>query len=238
MFSAHRTKGPGIDFVGRNLMRVVEVWFDDYKKYFYGTNEERYAKIDVGDLTKQFAFKERMKCKGFQWYLDNVAVDLINQFPIAPRYLLAGQMRLRTSELCLSLQDSKLNKAVILTKCSSDPQNPTEDTYFMYNSEKEIRIYSDWRVRCLDAVDLAFYGCHKSGGNQAFVYNPETLQISRINENKCLTGRGLNQPLYLTKCNKEDENQNWIFSKANMSALEQHPQLKKVFEDNREWFKN
>ena len=39
----------GIDFVTINLKRVAEVWMDDYKKYVYDRNPDRFYKTKTGE---------------------------------------------------------------------------------------------------------------------------------------------------------------------------------------------
>lgn len=67
-----------MDFSGRNLKRVAEVWLDDYKEMLYRSEPERYSKIDPGDLTKQFEIKNSLNCKPFKYFLDVVVPEMVN----------------------------------------------------------------------------------------------------------------------------------------------------------------
>ncbi len=193
---------------------MVEVWFDDYKKYFYGYNEERYAKIDAGDLTKQFDFKKRMNCKPFQYYLDHVATRMLELNPLLPKSKFSGNLRWSKSDLCFGMNEMKFNKVAILISCSDDPENPKEASNFVLTTQNEIRV-NTYQQKCLDAVDLTFWACHKNGGNQGWIFNPNNGQIKVSNAEKCLTGNGEGKNLRLEACDAKNENQKWSWGIKN-----------------------
>ncbi|XP_066202200.1 polypeptide N-acetylgalactosaminyltransferase 5 [Saccopteryx leptura] len=63
--------------VERNLVRVAEVWLDEYKELFYGHGDHLIEQgLDVGNLTQQRELRKKLKCKSFKWYLENVFPDL------------------------------------------------------------------------------------------------------------------------------------------------------------------
>jgi polypeptide N-acetylgalactosaminyltransferase len=70
------------DYILRNYKRVVEVWMDEYKEYVYMRALNEYAAADAGDLTRQLAVREKLQCKPFKWFMENVAVEIVSKFPV------------------------------------------------------------------------------------------------------------------------------------------------------------
>ena len=79
----------------QNYMRVVEVWLDDeFKEYFY-TREPSVRGYPVGDLTKQLKFKKEHNCKSFKWFMENVAYEVYDRFPVLPPNKAWGEVGVR-----------------------------------------------------------------------------------------------------------------------------------------------
>lgn len=84
-----------------NYKRVIETWFDEeHKEYFY-TREPMARWLDMGDITEQVALKERLKCKSFSWFMENVAYDVYDKFPKLPKNVYWGMVKNRASGDCL-----------------------------------------------------------------------------------------------------------------------------------------
>lgn len=95
---AQKKKGPLITI---NYKRVIETWFDDkYKEFFY-TREPLARFLDMGDISEQLALKERLKCKSFDWFMQNIASDVFERFPELPPNLHWGELRSGAYSKCL-----------------------------------------------------------------------------------------------------------------------------------------
>ncbi|KAG8198065.1 hypothetical protein JTE90_020898 [Oedothorax gibbosus] len=97
----------------RNSRRVAEAWLDEYKYQFYDVKPEA-KKHDTGSLENILSVKRRLKCKPFQWYLNNVYPELK---PLSKDDLALGQ--LQQEDMCLQSQNSSISKSsVVLMPCS------------------------------------------------------------------------------------------------------------------------
>lgn len=62
------------------MKRVAEVWMDEYKDILYDKMPQVKA-MDEANLSKQKALREKLNCKSFKWYLENIAPDILKTFP-------------------------------------------------------------------------------------------------------------------------------------------------------------
>jgi len=74
----------------RNYRRLVDVWLDDYRKYYYVMESRRphsgfvtdaitvHADNDeVRSIDARRHLRQKLRCRGFDWYLQNIATDLV-----------------------------------------------------------------------------------------------------------------------------------------------------------------
>ena len=140
----------GVDFVARNFKRVAEVWMDDYKNLLYSTDPERFAKVDVGDLTKQKAIRTDLNCKSFDYFVTVICPDLLKQSPIPHDEDVAyGALRSHVGDnLCLD-SGVRSDGTCELYTCHR-PQNLPKYTQFIRTTLNRTIFHDNTRL-CFDS---------------------------------------------------------------------------------------
>eukprot|EP00435_Cladocopium_sp_Y103_P069797 s645_g34.t1 len=65
-----------INEVLRNRLRVASVWMDEYNSLVQLASPGLLDGRSVGDVSARKALRERLGCKSFDWYMDNVATEI------------------------------------------------------------------------------------------------------------------------------------------------------------------
>ncbi|BES92099.1 polypeptide N-acetylgalactosaminyltransferase [Nesidiocoris tenuis] len=187
-----------------NAARVAEVWMDEWRDFYYAMNPGAHA-IEVGDVSERKELRERLKCKSFRWYLENIYPE--SHMPLDYYYL--GEIRNADSQNCLDTLGRKSNENLGMGYC----HNLGGNQVFAYTKRQQIM--SD--DNCLDAARLdgpvKLVRCHGMGGNQAWVYSLiDGGSIKHVNTDQCLErplpGENKGEPL-LKNCDGSTA-QKWI----------------------------
>ncbi|EDQ84888.1 uncharacterized protein MONBRDRAFT_29734 [Monosiga brevicollis MX1] len=199
-----------------NLNRVAEVWMDEYKEIYYEFRPS-HRQLETGDVSERKALRERLKCKPFKWYLDNVFPDMM--VPDRHNLYAKGQLRNANTNMCLdTLTPREADMKAGVYACASSPKS--ENQMFFYTKRfKEIRREGTFGSRCLDFAggpsgSPSMYGCHLMKGNQEWIHTPDH-HILHMASKLCLeiepkSDHGYH--LVLNPCFEANERQKWRFS--------------------------
>lgn len=203
-----KAKGPIITI---NYKRVVEVWMDDeYKEFFY-TREPTAKYADMGNISSQLALKKELECKSFDWFMKNIAYDMLEKFPKLPKNLQLGSMINVGSRTCLDTLGRSAPAQMGVTQCYGQGNGQL----MRLNAEGQLGIGE----RCVDATTsgakLIFCPSGTVGG--PWSYEEESKILMHKRTKRCLSVRGDQESLSLDKCDESQDNQKWVFKEIKPS---------------------
>ncbi|GAB6033350.1 UDP-N-acetyl-alpha-D-galactosamine polypeptide N-acetylgalactosaminyltransferase [Chamberlinius hualienensis] len=193
--------------LANNLARVVEVWMDDWKEFYYRLHPEAKHIRSSINVTSRLSLRENLKCKNFKWYLENIWPE--NFFPSFDSFF--GKMRNVASNECLRRPKSKDGGSQATgNPITSNCDHPIE-TPFLFVMNSNGYIMTDESV-CLDAPDydvdqpsIFFLACSFIE-RQEWKYETKRENIVHIASGLCLESRpsksnAAAQKLILSRCN-------------------------------------
>lgn len=191
--------------IDKNNMRLAEVWMDEFKEIFYAMRPQLKEK-PFGDVSERKALREKLNCKSFKWYLENVIPELNipDMYPFG-----RGEVRNIGTNQCLdTMAKNEPGGEPGMYMCHGMGNNQ----FFMYTKKHEF-----WHDElCLDLVDsspstkLKLYNCHSQGGNQKWNHHRDGT-IRHSLHHVCLDVSEQSN-LVVRKCDENRRNQKWRFT--------------------------
>ncbi|NP_001161259.1 polypeptide GalNAc transferase 6-like [Nasonia vitripennis] len=212
------------DFLGKNYKRVAEVWMDEYADFIYRRRPHLRA-MDPGDLTEQKALRDKLKCKSFKWFMENIAFDLVEVYPpIEPDDFAYGEMRnIGVPNLCLDAKGKGKDEEIAVDYCQKDTPKIKGEQEFQLTWHKDIR--PNRRTECLDVSrgddksPVTLYPCHGKQGNQLWRYNVEKQWLQHGYGSRCLDMDPASKKVYVSNCDPTSSTQKWRIEHVNMKAM-------------------
>ncbi|XP_060593944.1 LOW QUALITY PROTEIN: N-acetylgalactosaminyltransferase 7-like [Ruditapes philippinarum] len=189
-----------------NYMRVVEVWLDDeFKEYFY-TREPSVRGYPIGDVSKQLKFKKDKNCKSFKWFMDNIAYEVYDKFPILPPNKAWGEVKQKKGYAVLGTLGQSVGAALIgVSHCHHFGGNQM----YRLNVKGQIGVGE----RCIEApsgdtLHMSFCDTQPVG---PWEWDEHTGLMKHTNYGKCVEAGGDNK-LHLVRCDPAKSSQSWTIN--------------------------
>lgn len=151
---------------------------DEYKQFIYENAPEWYTTTITGDLSKQKALRQQLKCKSFKWFMENIAFDFENFYPSIepPTFAWGAIQNLYDPTACI------IDKETLEIGECRNISEPEDNQYFVLTWRNEIRDII--KEHCLDVMSneknasVVQMPCHLSGGNQYWRYDMVITNVS------------------------------------------------------------
>ncbi|KAI8503387.1 N-acetylgalactosaminyltransferase 7 [Branchiostoma belcheri] len=197
----------GLSVVLQNYMRVVEVWWDEYKEYFYASRPE-IRNHPFGDISELVAFRERNHCKSFKWFMEEIAYDIVDHFPLPPKNKIWGEIRGIDSGLCLDSMGHKDGGEMGIGGCHGMGGNQM----FRLNEANEMAQYD----QCIHVVGTQVKLDHCDTGHtkyRGWEFDEENKML-RHKIGKCLDRSEILHQVFMSDCDDASKTQKWEFNQV------------------------
>ncbi|CAB3221855.1 unnamed protein product [Arctia plantaginis] len=221
------------DTHGINTARMAEVWMDEYAELFYLHRPDLRKNPIIGDVTHRKILREKLKCKSFQWYLDNIYQEKF--VPVKDVYGY-GRFRNEITQMCLdTLQKEGDNVLLGVYPCHADLQ---ASQYFSLSNKGEIRdetncasvqrsrFRNEITQMCLDTLQkegdnvlLGVYPCHAdlqasqyfSLSNKGEIRDETNCASVQRSRNDIEDPRSeIIRPVVMSACHGKGRDQKWV----------------------------
>uniref|UniRef100_A0A034W8C3 Polypeptide N-acetylgalactosaminyltransferase n=1 Tax=Bactrocera dorsalis TaxID=27457 RepID=A0A034W8C3_BACDO len=215
------------DYLHKNYKRVAEVWMDDYKNYLYKHARGIYEKLDAGDLTKQLALREKLHCKSFKWFIENVAFDLVKTYPPKGTTDFAyGQVRsVGAPKFCLDTLGRPDYRIVGVKDCEATSIFPSRRQDWSLSEDHDLRMRGE--EYCLQTADhkpdsqVLLYDCSYGNKNQLWYYNRRRKWLVYGPKRLfCLEARPASKHVVVNRCRTNFPLMQWDFVHVNDTLLD------------------
>ncbi|CAB3402188.1 unnamed protein product [Caenorhabditis bovis] len=195
------------DVHGTNSKRLAEVWMDDYKRLYY-MHRSDLRDQDVGDLTERKRLREKLNCKSFRWYLDNVAKGkfIMDEDVLAYGTLFTNVKNVRMCTDTLQ-RDEKRAYLLGIFYCQGKG-SPSQ----LMSLSKEGNLRRETSCAFVEGNHVRMRTCSKkSTVNEKWTFENQMLRNEKTG--KCLTTADIKSgdDIIVSDCDENDEHQKWNF---------------------------
>uniref|UniRef100_A0A8C4ZRN2 Polypeptide N-acetylgalactosaminyltransferase n=1 Tax=Gadus morhua TaxID=8049 RepID=A0A8C4ZRN2_GADMO len=186
----------------KNYVRVVEVWWDDYKDYFYASRPET-LNLAYGDISDLKRFREEHRCKSFKWFMEEIAYDIPVHYPLPPKNVEWGEIRGFETSYCIDSMGHTNGGTLEIGPCHRMGGNQL----FRINEANQLMQYDQCLTRGTDNSAVIITHCDMNQ-NTEWKYFKVQVKHSYIH-GKCLDRSDLLHKLFIAECDNSKTTQKW-----------------------------
>ncbi|CAG2173966.1 unnamed protein product, partial [Oppiella nova] len=190
--------------VWHNTARLVDVWLDEWKEFFYALHPGARL-IRRESIDERVLFRKQRKCKSFKWYLDKIYPE--SQLPQDYNFL--GDIRnMNKEDLCLDTLHTE-EGTLVLNDCSLNKNEQiVYNQLFIYTKQNQIQNDEN----CLESINekVSMRSCIDSDVYQKWIYDTNSLTLTHEFTNLCLDISDHAQ-LVVKECEGDQISQKWFF---------------------------
>lgn len=188
----------------RNTRRVAEVWMDEYKEYYYAAVPSA-KNIPYGNIRSRLELREKLKCKPFKWFLENVYPEL--QVP-SKQDITSGVIR--QNSLCMDTLGHSSEGIIGLYICHGAGGNQG----WIITRENLIK-HLDTCITLSDEMDgslLKLTGCNVASLRQKWQLHQDSQMLKHHYYDLCIDSRNYQtKGLTANTCDPSSQSQRWSF---------------------------
>lgn len=191
----------------RNYVRVIETWWDEFSVYFYASRPET-MDISYGDISEQVKYRQTHNSRSFKWFMENIAYDILEHFPLPPKNKLWGEVRAVGTKNCIdSMGHKNADGAFEVGYCHRMGGNQL----FRLNEADQLSQYD----QCVTVKSGMVTQVHcDSSQYREWSYNATAQMFQHKASGKCLERGDLTHKLFIGTCDKSKNTQQWEINKV------------------------
>ncbi|XP_044068513.1 polypeptide N-acetylgalactosaminyltransferase 6-like isoform X2 [Siniperca chuatsi] len=166
--------------ITRNLVRLAEVWMDDYKWVFYRTNRKAasiFKENLFGDVTERRKLRERLKCRNFSWYLNNIYPEAyvpdIRPVMQGQYFEYTSQREVRLSsgiELCLHATPGRALVSLKLCRLKGKLTTAAPEQVWIFTQTNHLKNPSSGKCLTVSGGNVIVTPCYSTRLSQSWVF--------------------------------------------------------------------
>ncbi|KAG7518753.1 N-acetylgalactosaminyltransferase 7 isoform X2 [Solea senegalensis] len=186
----------------KNYVRVVEVWWDEYKDYFYASRPETLT-LAYGDISELKRFREEHRCKSFKWFMEEIAYDIPTHYPLPPKNVEWGEIRGFETSYCIDSMGRTNGGNVEIGPCHRMGGNQL----FRINEANQLMQYDQCLARADNSAVIITH-CERNQHNE-WKYFKDLHRFTHVPTGKCLDRSDLLHKVFIADCDNSKTTQKW-----------------------------